>query len=120
MLSALLLLLFKRIINKDPVQLMNSFAVGVDVPVSQMPAGMAFDGSSGGGGGYGLGNFGSDFLGGLGKGIMGALGGGSSSGGSSGSYGGSRTPYTDQTKDLLGVLIRQAIDSFGPAESTLS
>ena len=95
---------------------MNSFAVGIDVPLGEMPAGMAFDG---GGGGYGLGDFGSDFLGGLGKGIMGTLGGGMPSGGSGG-YGGSPTPYTDRTKDLIGALIGQAIDSFRPAKSVIS
>lgn len=96
---------------------MNPFATGVDVPVSQMPAGMAFD--SGSSGGYGLSNFGSDFLGGLGKGIMGALNSPSSSATGSPGYR-SATPYTDRTKDLLGALLTQAIDAFSTPESTIS
>lgn len=92
---------------------MNSFAAGVDVPVSQMPAGMAFDGAGSGGSG----GIGSALLGGLGKGILGALSGGSSGASSSGR---SSTPYTDRTKDLLTVLISQAVDAFASPESTIS
>lgn len=92
---------------------MNPFAVGIDVPVSEMPAGMAFD--SGSSGGYGIKDFGLDFLGGLGKGLL-----GSSSGVSSSGYPRSSTPYTDRTKDLLSVLLSQAVDAFKPAQSTIS
>lgn len=93
---------------------MNPFAVGIDVPVSDMPAGMAFD--SGSSGGYGIKDFGSDLLGGLGKGLLGALSGGSSSGG----YPRSSTPYVDRTKDLMSILLSQAVDAFKPAQSTIS
>lgn len=92
-----------------------SFAVGVDVPVSQMPAGMAFDG---GGGGSGLGRA---ILGGLQSGVTGGLGdvfGGGASGSTAGS-GGSRTPYSDRTRDMLGYLLSQAIESFERPESTI-
>jgi|DEB0MinimDraft_3_1074331.scaffolds.fasta_scaffold93979_2 hypothetical protein len=96
---------------------MNSFATGVDVPLSQMPAGMAFDSAESGGSG-GFGDIGKALLGGLGKGVLGAL----SSGGSSGTSGSGRssTPYTDRTKDLLAVLISQAVDAFASPESTIS
>lgn len=93
---------------------MNPFAVGIDVPVSEMPAGMAFDSEPSGG--YGIKDFGSDFLSGLGKGVLGALGGGSRESG----YARSSTPYTDRTRDLLSVLITQAVDAFKPGRSTIS
>jgi hypothetical protein len=90
-----------------------SFAVGVDVPVSQMPAGMAFDGASGGG-------IGQSILGGIGKGILSGLD-SAVGGGSQGSEGyGSRTPYTDRTRDMLSYLIKEAIASFEPAKATIS
>lgn len=91
-----------------------SFIVpGADVPIGQMPAGMAFDGSES------VGSFsGSDFLGTLGKGLLGALGGsGSSAYGQSGT---TRTPYTDQTKSMLNYLISEAIQSFESPKSTIS
>jgi len=91
-----------------------SFAVGVDVPVSQMPAGMAFDGGGGGGG------LGQALLGGLQRGVTGALGdvfGGAS--GATAESGGSRTPYSDRTRDMLGYLLSQAIESFERPESTI-
>lgn len=93
---------------------MSSIVTGIDVPISEMPAGMAFDDvvsttSGGSSGGFG------DFLGSLGKGVLGALGGSSSSPGGS-----SRTPYTDQTRSMLNYLISEAIKSFEPAKSTIS
>jgi len=93
---------------------MNPFAVGIDVPVSQVPAGVAV--STGPSGGYSLGQFGSDFLSGLGKGILGGL---DKTSGSPSGYS-NRPSYTDQTKDLLGILIRQAVDAFKPGKSTIS
>ena len=93
---------------------MSSIVTGVDVPLSQMPAGMAFDGV--GSGGSGLGDFGSALLGGLGKGLLGSLGGSSSS---SSDYGRSATPYGDRTKELLGVMLAQAIDAFAKPKSTI-
>lgn len=87
-----------------------SYAVGVDVPVSQMPAGMAFDG---GGGSNVLGSIGSGFL----KGLTGGLGdifGGSSEQGSGG-YGSPRTTYTDDTKRLMQAMLLQSMQSFDPS-----
>lgn len=87
-----------------------SFAVGVDVPVSQMPAGMAFDG--GGGNGI-LGSIGSGLL----KGITGGLGdvfGGSGSQ-ASGGYGSPRTTYADDTKRLMQAMLLQSMQSFDPS-----
>jgi hypothetical protein len=87
-----------------------SYAVGVDVPVSQMPAGMAFDG---GGGNNILGTIGSGFL----KGLTGGLGdifGGSSEQGSSG-YGAPRTTYADDTKRLMQAMLLQSMQSFDPS-----
>lgn len=92
---------------------MNPFAVGIDVPVSEMPAGMAFDSEPSGG--YGIKDFGSDLLGGIGQGLIGAL-----KDSSSGGYRSSSTPYTDRTKELLNALINQAVDAFRPAQSTIS
>ena len=94
---------------------MSLLSVGVDVPVSQMPAGMAFDSPTSGSGGIGQ-----SILGGIGKGILSGLE--SFGGGSSGGYGGSdrRSTYSDQTRDMLSYLIREAIDSFEPAKSTIS
>lgn len=93
---------------------MNPFAVGIDVPVSEMPAGMAFDPEPSSG--YGIKDFGSDLLSGLGKGLLGGLSGSSSQSG----YSRSATPYTDRTRDLLGVLISQAVSAFKPGQSTIS
>jgi hypothetical protein len=92
---------------------MSSIVPGIDVPIAQMPAGMAFDGSEGIGS-----SFGSDLLGSLGKGLLGALG--SSDSAAYGQTGASRTPYTDQTKGMLNYLITEAIKSFEPAGSTIS
>ena len=92
---------------------MSSIVPGIDVPIDQMPVGMAFDGSEGVGS-----SSGSDFLGALGKGLLGALG--SSGSGSYGQTGASRTPYTDQTRGMLNYLITEAIKSFEPAGSTIS
>lgn len=93
---------------------MNPFAAGIDVPVSQTPAGVAIN--TGPSSGYSLGQFGSDFLSGLGKGILGGL---DRTPGTPGGYS-SRPSYTDQTRDLLGILIRQAVDAFKPGTSTIS
>lgn len=96
-----------------------SFAVGVDVPLSQMPAGMAFDGTSAGSSGGG--GIGRAILDGLGQGVTGALGDifdGSDRGGYG--SGSSRTPYTDRTRDMLNYLIKEAIQSFEPAKATIS
>jgi len=94
---------------------MSLLSVGVDVPVSQMPAGMAFDSPTSGSSGIGQ-----SILGGIGKGILSGLD--SFGGGSSGGYGGSdrRSSYSDQTRDMLSYLIREAIDSFEPAKSTIN
>jgi len=96
---------------------MSLLSVGRDVPVSQMPAGMAFDSGVSGGVGGGIGQA---ILDGLGQGVTGALG-DMFDGPSRGGYGssGSRTPYTDRTRDLLSAYIRDAIDAFGPAQSTI-
>lgn len=116
---------------------MNPFAAGIDIPISGTPTGTtyafpkddtgtwgnnpaAWDGSfdlgtSGTSGGYGIKDFGLDFLGGLGKGLL-----GSSSNASSSGYPRSSTPYTDRTKDLLSVLLSQAVSAFKPAQSTIS
>ena len=91
-----------------------SYAVGVDVPVSQMPEGMAFESESPGGG------LGQAILGGLGKGLLSGLNSAMDRGvGGSGGYGG-RPSYTDSTRDMLNYLIKEAIQSFEPAESTIS
>lgn len=87
-----------------------SYAVGVDVPVSQMPAGMAFDG--GGGGGL-LGSIGSGFLEGLGGGLDNLFG-GSGSQGSSG-YGSPRSSYTDDTKRMMQAMLIQSMQNFDPS-----
>jgi hypothetical protein len=91
-----------------------SYAVGVDVPLSQMPAGMAFDGSgaSGGGGGL-LGSIGSGFL----KGITGGIGdlfGGSESE-ESGGYGSPRGGYVDDTKRMMQQMLLQSMANFDPS-----
>jgi hypothetical protein len=90
---------------------MSVLSTGIDVPVSEMPVGMAFDDAGASSGGFG------DFLGSLGKGVLGALGG---TGSSSGSSSATRTPYTDQTRSMLNYLISEAIKSFEPAQSTIS
>jgi len=94
---------------------MNSFAVGVDVPLSQMPAGMAFESS---GSGYGFGNF----LGDLGRGALDVLKGFGESDSRSGGYEGSgrRTPYMDQTKDTIAMLMMKAMDDFKDPEILIS
>lgn len=93
---------------------MNPFAVGIDVPVSAMPAGMAFDSAASSG--FSGRDLGSSLLSGLGRGVLGALGADSRGGG----YTRSSTPYTDRTRDLLSVLITQAVDAFKPGRSTIS
>ena len=96
---------------------MSSIVQGIDIPLSQMPAGMTVAPTPGEG--YGAGNFGSDFLGSLGNGLLGGVSdifGGSSSGSSSGG----RSTYTNQTKDILNKLIAEAIQAFEPAKSTIS
>lgn len=97
---------------------MNPFAVGIDVPVSQMPAGMAFGTGSSSGGGYGVGNF----LGDLGRGALGALEGFGGTSPESPGYGspGSRTPYSDRTKDTIALLMMKAMDEFKDPESLIS
>lgn len=94
---------------------MSLLSVGVDVPVSQMPAGMAFDSPTSGSGGIGQ-----SILGGIGEGILSGLE--SFGERSPGGYGGSdrRSTYSDKTRDMLSYLIREAIDSFEPAKSTIS
>lgn len=116
---------------------MNPFAEGIDISISGTPAGTTYafpkdatgtwgndfaarDGSfgfgtSGTSGEYGIKDFGLDFLGGLGKGLL-----GSSSNVSSSGYPRSSTPYTDRTKDLLSVLLSQAVSAFKPVQSTIS
>lgn len=97
---------------------MSSFVSGIDVPISDMPAGMAFDGGGSGGGGFGsglLGSIGKGLLGGLEKGLTGGLGGSGAS-----SDGASRGSYSDQTRSMLNYLIAEAIKSFEPGQSTLS
>ncbi len=92
-----------------------SYAVGVDVPLSQMPAGMdVMPPAPTAGGGIG-----SAILGGLGRGALGAVTdflGGSQSGAPSS---GGRTAYSDRTRDLLGALIADAIESFETPKSTI-
>lgn len=85
---------------------------GID-PGATYGGGMNVGGSSGG---YGFKDFGSDFLSGLGKSITSGLG-SIGSGGSRSS--GSSSPYTDRTKDLLSVLLAQAVEAFKPVESTI-
>jgi hypothetical protein len=87
---------------------MSSIVTGIDVPLDEMPVGMAFD-SGASSGGF------NDFLGSLGKGVLGSLGSTDSNSG-----GPSRTPYTDQTRTMLNYLISEAIKSFEPAKSTIS
>jgi len=96
-----------------------TLAVGVDIPLSQMPPGMDVMPplpTPGGGGGIGQ-----AILGGLGRGVLGAVDNffDGSQGGSGGSSSGSRTPYSDRTRDLLGALIAEAIDSFETPQSTI-
>ena len=89
-----------------------SYAVGVDVPLSQMPAGMAFDGSGASGGDL-LGSIGSGFL----KGITGGIGdlfGGSESE-ESGGYGSPRGPYVDDTKRMMQQMLLQSMANFDPS-----
>lgn len=88
-----------------------SYAVGVDVPVSQMPAGMAFDG--GGTSGGLLGSIGSGFLKGLSGGIDDLFDGSGS--GSSGRYGTSRGSYMDDTKRLMQAMLLQSMENFDPS-----
>ena len=97
---------------------MSLLSVGVDVPISQMPAGMAFDNTSAGS--FGGGGIGRAILDGLGQGVTGALG-NMFDGLSRGGYGsgGGRTPYADRTRELLNTYIRDAIDAFAPVESTI-
>lgn len=91
---------------------MNPFATGVDVPVGQMPIGMAFDdGASSNGTGQ-------QFLGAFGKGITTALE-DALIGAKDRASGAVRAPYADRTRDVLRYLITEAIRSFEPAESTL-
>ena len=95
-----------------------SYAVGVDIPLSQMPPGMdVMPPAPTPGGGIGQ-----AILGGLGRGALGAvndfLGGSQSSSAGSSSSGG-RTSYSDRTRDLLGALIAEAIDSFETPQSTI-
>lgn len=85
-----------------------SYAVGVDVPVSQMPAGMAF----GGGGGL-LGSIGSGFLKGLTDSVGDVFGGSGSS--SSGGYGSPRTSYADDTKRMMQEMLLQSMENFDPS-----
>lgn len=87
-----------------------SYAVGVDVPVSQMPAGMAFDG--GGGGGF-LGGIGSSFLKGISGGLNNLFGGSEDS--SSSGYGSSNTSYVDDTKRLMQAMLLESMRSFDPS-----
>jgi hypothetical protein len=76
---------------------------------------MAFDDASRGGSGIG-----ESILSGLGQGILSGLESGlGSSTRDSGGYG-SRTPYTDRTRDMLNYLIKEAIESFEPAQATIS
>jgi len=91
---------------------MNPFATGVDIPVSQMPIGMAFE--------SGVSNNGTSqqFLGSLGKGIITALE-DALVGAEDRASGAVRAPYADRTRDALRYLITEAIRSFEPAESTL-
>lgn len=87
-----------------------TYAVGVDVPVSQMPAGMAFDG----GGGNILGSIGSGFLKGLAGGLDNAF---SDSGSQSSSQYGSRgMSYADDTKRLMEAMLLQSMRSFDPSK----
>ena len=89
-----------------------SYAVGVDVPLSQMPAGMAFDSSGASGGGL-LGSIGSGFL----KGITGGIGdlfGGSESE-ESGGYGSPRAGYVDDTKRMMQAMLLQSMENFDPS-----
>jgi hypothetical protein len=94
-----------------------SYAVGVDVPVSQMPAGMAFNGggTSGGGtsGGGFLGSIGSAFLKGLGGSVDNLFADPGS--GSSGQYGSPRSSYTDDTKRLMQAMLLQSMENFDPS-----
>jgi len=90
---------------------MSSIVPGIDIPIDQMPVGMAFEGESSN-------STGSDFLGALGKGLLGALG-----NSDSGSYRQAemgQTPYTDRTRSMLNYLISEAINSFEPAKPTIS
>lgn len=89
-----------------------SYAVGVDVPVSQMPAGMAFDGGGSSSGGF-LGSVGSGFLEGL-RGSVDNLFSDSGSG-SSGRSGSSRGSYTDDTKRLMQAMLLQSMENFDPS-----
>lgn len=88
-------------------------------PTINVDPGFAYGGGvdlGGSSGGYGFKDFGSDFLGGLGKSIVGGLGGAASGGSRSG---GSSSPHTDRTKDLLSALLAQAVEAFRPVESTI-
>ena len=94
---------------------MSLLSVGRDVPVSQMPKGMAFENS---GSGYGVG----DFFGDLGQGLLSSLGSFNGSGSGSDSYRGSRgsTSYTDRTKDTIAMLMLKAMDEFASPTSVIS
>ena len=89
-----------------------SYAVGVDVPVSQMPAGMAFDGGGASGSGF-LGSIGSGLL----KGLSGSVDNifADSGSGSSGRYGSPRGSYTDDTKRLMQAMLMQSMENFDPS-----
>lgn len=86
-----------------------SYAVGVDVPVSQMPVGMAFDN----GNQSILGGIGSGFLEGL-RGSLGSVFDGSTSQGSD-SYGSRGRTYTDDTKKLMQAMLLQSMQNFDPS-----
>lgn len=89
-----------------------SYAVGVDVPVSQMPAGMAFDGGGSSGNNF-LGSIGSGLLRGVSSGLDGLFSG--SGGQTQGGYGSSSTPYVDDSKRVMQALMAKAIESFDPS-----
>lgn len=90
-----------------------SYAVGVDVPISQMPVGMAFDGSGGGSGNDLLGSIGSGLLKGLTNGIGDIFGDSGSE--ESGRYGSSRGFYVDDTKRMMQTLLLRSMENFDPS-----
>lgn len=112
--------LFKRIINKGDLRLVNSFLGGAAgfgpvVPdygdVGAGYTGDYFEGPSSGGG------IGDSVLQGLSRGLLGSLdGGGSSRGNSSSPRGGA---YTDQAKSNMRELLAMALSSFQAPKSLI-
>lgn len=95
---------------------MTSFATGIDVPISQMPAGMAFDSGVGTGSGGGFLN---NLLGSVGQAVLGAAN-QQREPYSLSQGGGQPASYEDRYKNILGVLLTKAMGEFEDPEILIS